>query len=43
MKLYDIVLTCDGSFDLPLEIINCVVKSDRMKHNGVLWEDLQCI
>lgn len=29
MNLYDIVLTSDGGFELPLEIVNCIVESKR--------------
>ncbi|VDK35262.1 unnamed protein product [Taenia asiatica] len=31
MDLYDIVLTTDGGFELPLEIVNCIVESEQSK------------
>ncbi|KAH9282738.1 Cytosolic 5'-nucleotidase 3A [Echinococcus granulosus] len=31
MNLYDIVLTSDGGFELPLEIVSCIIESEQPK------------
>lgn len=33
MSLYDIVLTSESGFELPLEIVNCVIESERSRRN----------